>query len=38
VMEDHFELARSVLGYLSAENERRLDDVEQAALAFPGAG
>jgi CRP-like cAMP-binding protein len=38
VMEDHFELARSVLGYLSAENERRLDDVEQAALAFPGPG
>jgi CRP-like cAMP-binding protein len=38
VMEDHFELARSVLGYLSAENERRLEDVEEAALALPPPG
>jgi CRP/FNR family cyclic AMP-dependent transcriptional regulator len=32
VMEDHFELARSVLSYQASENERALDDAEQARL------
>ena len=31
VMEDHFELARSVLSYIAGEHERRLDAIEQAA-------
>jgi CRP-like cAMP-binding protein len=34
VMEDHFELARSLLGYLASEHERRLEDVERAASAL----
>lgn len=29
VMEDHFDLARSVLGFLASENERRLDEAER---------
>jgi CRP-like cAMP-binding protein len=29
VMEDHFDLARSVLSFLASENERRLDDAER---------
>jgi len=31
VMEDHFELARSILGYLAGEHERRLESVERAS-------
>ncbi|HEU4580390.1 MAG TPA: cyclic nucleotide-binding domain-containing protein [Polyangiaceae bacterium] len=30
VMEDHFDLARSVLSYLASENERRLAEAERA--------
>lgn len=29
VMEDHFDLARSVLSFLASENERRLDEAER---------
>ena len=36
VMEDHFELARSVLAYLASEHERRLEDAELAAASAPG--
>jgi CRP-like cAMP-binding protein len=31
VMEDHFELARSVMGYLASEHERRLEERERSA-------
>lgn len=30
VMEDHFDLARSVLSFLASENERRLDEAERS--------
>jgi CRP-like cAMP-binding protein len=31
VMEDHFELARSILSYLAGEHERRLEAAERAS-------
>ena len=35
VMEDHFDLARSALGYLASENERRLDEAERGPNVQP---
>jgi CRP-like cAMP-binding protein len=38
VMEDHFDLARSVLSFLASENERRLDEAERAPDPQKGRG
>jgi CRP-like cAMP-binding protein len=38
VMEDHFELARSILGYLAGEHERRLQALERTQNGAPRAG